>query len=576
VRANVASSFAYAMPPKVAVPDVATMVSDITEMNLFIRRQGDNGRDCTAIAQTHAAKFSAKVALMALTAAQANTIQMTFDDGSFTDAQKTTFSDALANVIGMGGSTVVFRGGGGSSPCQQKIQIELYMPEVFLITVLPDPAIDIAIKTQHFANLFSALECMYADETSRSRAAILLATIGLNNQHPTVDTLHNLHNDLADAITNLRKSFTPTFPHLKVFPTDATLLGDERLAHAYADVRPCAVPSDVKLHLQRFSRVAFLRSTASGVSRGGRRGAPATAASAPTDLMDGFRDLINTLTNNIDRRPQSLRDRADVGGGTRRSLTGFDRRQPLPLMNRGDTFMDCINDTPTPRRGGRSPSRKGRSREPSRGSNRHRERTRSIDRCERTRSRDRRERTRSRERPHDLADRELSPARPSYVDSPSALDVAAEVADAVREASVNTKAQAKAAAAAAKAHAKALGAPAAAKPVGAVAAGLKKKDKIRLAAKGGGVPVLKKPAAAIHASFAKRPKVMDGTAAKPPGTLHWGGGKLTMSFSKGGYRCFPDLSVPNPVDRCFTWTAYGSKNAAWDAALDYIQHRNRK
>ena len=147
------------------------------------------------------------------------------------------------------------------------------MPEAFIMTVLPDPAIDIAIKTQHFANLFMALECMYADEPSRGRAAILLATVGLGSPTPAVDTLHTLHIDLAEAIVNLRSGFTPTFPHLPLFPANASSLAAERLAHAFADARPVNVPNDVKLHLQRFARVSFLRCSAVGVGRGSRRAA---------------------------------------------------------------------------------------------------------------------------------------------------------------------------------------------------------------------------------------------------------------------------------------------------------------
>ena len=48
-------------------------------------------------------------------------------------------------------------------------------------------------------------------------------------------------------------------------------------------------------------------------------------------------------------------------------------------------------------------------------------------------------------------------------------------------------------------------------------------------------------------TFNTRPKTMDGTTAKPPPTVLWGCGKLTMSFSKKGYRCFAHLGVSNPV-----------------------------
>ena len=78
--------------------------------------------------------------------------------------------------------------------------------------MLPDERIDISTNAQHFANLFYSLEAMCAGEPSRDRATITLGTIGLSNANPSVDTLHNLNNDLGDAILAARKALAPTPP----------------------------------------------------------------------------------------------------------------------------------------------------------------------------------------------------------------------------------------------------------------------------------------------------------------------------------------------------------------------------
>ena len=115
-------------------------------------------------------------------------------------------------------------------------------PPFFINDVLSNDRFDISINAQHFVNLFSSLEAMYAGEPSRVRAAITLGTIGLNNANPSVDTLHNLNKDLGDAILAARKAFTPSIPRLVKFPTYSSLLTNERLVHAYGVVRPMKPP----------------------------------------------------------------------------------------------------------------------------------------------------------------------------------------------------------------------------------------------------------------------------------------------------------------------------------------------
>ena len=59
--------------------------------------------------------------------------------------------------------------------------------------ILDDTSVGIAVKSLHVANLFAALEVTTASEPSIARVAVVLATIGLGNVVPSVDTLHTLH-----------------------------------------------------------------------------------------------------------------------------------------------------------------------------------------------------------------------------------------------------------------------------------------------------------------------------------------------------------------------------------------------
>jgi hypothetical protein len=128
---------------------------------------------------------------------------------SFTVGQKSSFANKLADVPG-GAMTASYRRA-------QKIEIEHCMPPQ-LWDVLGDGNVDIAVKSQHTANLFSALGVTVASEPSVARAAVVIATIGLPNISPSVDTLHNLHVHLKAAIKLASHDRARVFSHLLVYP----------------------------------------------------------------------------------------------------------------------------------------------------------------------------------------------------------------------------------------------------------------------------------------------------------------------------------------------------------------------
>ena len=104
------------------------------------------------------------------------------------------------------------------------------------------------------ANMYVDNGVLHASEPSHGRGAIILATHGLHDQSPSIDTLHNILKDLKLLVGTLRdhpdRAPYP-FQHLVKCPTDPAELPDERLRHVYGDVRPTPCPENVKMSLRR-------------------------------------------------------------------------------------------------------------------------------------------------------------------------------------------------------------------------------------------------------------------------------------------------------------------------------------
>ena len=62
----------------------------------------------------------------------------------------------------------------------------------------------------------------------------------------------------------------------------------------------------------------------------------------------------------------------------------------------------------------------------------------------------------------------------------------------------------------------------------------------------------------------------DFSSTAGPQTVHYNGGKITVSFPKKGFRVFADCSSANPSDRCLKFADYATKKQAWLAALAMI------
>ncbi len=194
------------------------MVRELVEIGRCMDRETRAGRSVESIATKQSAQLEAKLCrIIDLTAHPAIELSDVFGMASSTAGQKSSFANKLAGVLG-GAMTASYRRA-------QKIDIEQYMPPQ-LWDVLDDGNMDIALKSQHIANLFAALEATVANEPSVARAAVVLATIGLSNIAPSVDTLHTLHVHLNAAVKltshdrarvfSLTCSFTPRAP--QTFP----------------------------------------------------------------------------------------------------------------------------------------------------------------------------------------------------------------------------------------------------------------------------------------------------------------------------------------------------------------------
>ena len=193
--------------------DALALAREIAEMGRFMDREALAGRSVALIAAKQSAQFEAKLARIAhLTAQQANDLSDAFMRVSFTVDQKSTFASKIADTLGGDIRTV-------ATTKTQMIDIENYMPPQ-LWEILDDTSVDIGVKSLHVANLFAALEVTTASEPSIARAAVVLATIGLANVVPSVDTLHNLHIHLTAGVKAASAGRAPAFAPLLVYPLE--------------------------------------------------------------------------------------------------------------------------------------------------------------------------------------------------------------------------------------------------------------------------------------------------------------------------------------------------------------------
>ncbi len=168
----------------------------------------------------------------------------------------------------------------------------------------------------------------------------MLATIGLSNIAPSVDTLHNLHVHLTSAIKLTSHGRARVFSHLLIYPTGPQELPVDRLVHACGTVRPVGCPLDVKSHIARLMKIPFQRSSAAGVSTP-PCGSPAGHAmsSPPVANSPQLEHVLATMNTTMQAFAHVLHSSGNAigggvehGGANSRALGGFvPRARPLQL-----------------------------------------------------------------------------------------------------------------------------------------------------------------------------------------------------------------------------------------------------
>ena len=515
--------------------DAFALAREIAEMGRFMDREALAGRSVALIAAKQSAQFEAKLARIAhLTAQQANDLSDAFMRVSFTVDQKSTFASKIADTLGGDIRTV-------ATTETQKIDIVNYMPPQ-LWEILDDTSVDIGVKSLHVANLFAALEVTTASEPSIARAAVVLATIGLANVVPSVDTLHNLHIHLKAGVKAASAGRAPAFAPLLVYPVSPADLPLERLVHAFGTVRPAGCPLDVKNHLTRLMKIRFQRASATGVNtpiRGGCAGHVVTSPTAATSpqleqVLATMSTTIQALAQVMHRGGSAFGVVADNGGASSRMLSGFVPRasRPLQLPWAPDHALAAAADNEAALPPAEEPLI-----------------------------------------PRALFYEPMTPVVPE--DPQNAVDV---MRAAMHEAATG---RGRGAGAKRSRGAKKQGLVAAARNV-ALHEGadeeLRDEEEEDEAESAGEAP-MKRPASMRKKEGRKNhmlrpsppPPVMNGTEANPPETVFYNGGKIRMSFSKKSYRCFAALSCKNPIDKSFYWSD-GGKDAAWSKALDHIDN----
>ena len=541
------------------------MCCELQEVKIFMDRQIAKGNSIAAIAIAQAAQFINKVnTLPLLTSPDANSLVDAFDACPFDAQQKADFSSAIASKLS--GAPVVH------ASKLQRFNVDNYLTEK-LWTDIGSPTLDIGVKSTMLANLYLKNGVFHASEPSYGRGAIILATHGLHDQNPGKDTLHNIVKDLKMLICLSRGDSSCPFPYLTRFPDDPFELPDARLTHVYGESRPVPCPNTIKISLQRLSKTKFLRVSASGVQRDDqsshKRGAQPRSSFEDTAMML-MQAMQRAMTQqspalNIDLS-QPINSGAQRGVvqppslaicGPARQMRGFvPRVQALRDVPHDPHQAASVEDTAHAAQGD--------------DQSQHSDHGTGVDRTDCQPS--------IPPMSSPVGAMDLQPIEPTLpIDDPITLmrSAMSQGRAAAKEAANNDKAAKQlalengeqlvpfrnksqritdAACATSCAHG--------ASP----APGTKKR------------PAASSPPAAPSQSEPRvAPPNKRPCVSLKLETVHYNGGKIRASESKGGYRCFPTLST-NPSDKCFRWGdgSTSAKTRAWNAALDHIDSIRKK
>ena len=450
-----------------------------------------------------------------------------------------------------------------------------------------------------------------SEKTCGSMAAIL-AYRGLRNKNPADATLRNLKDSIQDAIQYLDKHAPTNLPHVVQYPSDWRALPDSIRAAAFADGGPIRLDSEREISM--IASRKFLRSTSKSVQLerqatkaltspvgggggggngggvwcnagrfqleqgggGGGGGAWADDHGTAIEMLSGSQQRQSFMQWQMEQF-QAFQSRKSLSDGDRESAmpspSGVRRHGGRPMMaldygqdySEQDRRNDKRRDAPSPADanaatlGGTGGLPAGRS---------------PLD---------------------ELKENML--ALGVDIDAPSSKRGRPKKATGKVSGRVKAlKAAAKAAVGGAKKKAKAAeeSAPESAddeddddddgsdegsdeescasvvKPKAKAAA--KAKGKAKGKGKGKKAVEMKRPAAAARpAAGGKRPPMPTGGKASGPQTTFYRNSKVTVSYPKGGFRVFLDISVSNPVDKLIKWDRFPTRAAAWKAALDMIE-----
>ena len=551
-----------------AAMNASAVCAELREIKLFMDRQVEKGSNITQVAKAQALQFINKVNhLPILTSPDANALVDAFDLAPFDPQHKADFASAIASKLS-GGYVA------------QTTKLQQFNPDNYLTEQMwgqiGSSSIDIAVKSQLMSKVYVDNGVLHASEPSYGRGAIILATHGLHNQSPTTDTLHNLLKDIKHLVITSRGNASYPFQHVVKYPNNPSDLPDDRLRHAYGDVRPISCPENVQMSLQRLSKTKFLRASAAGISKGeqcsqvglqSNMGAKTSFEQTAMMLMQNMQRSMNMMQHgsfNSDHAPPRQGDNQGHQHGASAAQCGLDQSRTLTNGTNARSLRGfvprVVMDAP------------------------HHERLGAL-----------MDDTHSEAQPDEVEAGVAKPPAPSadHKDDPNVAKPPAQSADHTDDSNVaKTSArstepelpidpviQMRLAMAEGRATAKeASNNGKAAKKLalenGEQLAPFRNKfQRIADAARGPAPPaksssVKKRPSAQLPStsSSTKRPHVSFEAE-----TVYYNGGKIRMSETKGGYRCFPTLTL-NPSDRLFRWGdgSIGSKTDAWNQALNHI------
>ena len=273
--------------------NATALIAEITSVTEFVTQRRAAQRDVNAMLAVHHSQFLKKIRNMrSLDVKDATSVQDTLTHAPWSDEQKNTLmivvSERLCSVTpGRSHNGTQF------SKCDN---FEHYLSAKDW-AVVDDVAININIKAITVLHRGCKLGFKHLKDNVFQTMTAILAVRGLNELHPTIETLHNIAMMLKRNFALERDRQRCPLQCIDAYPMDPSMLPADVLAHAY-DIDDPAVVCTSSSIIRMVATQKFMRITAQGL----REPASASACVRPHAMqphMHAMEDRIEELESRL-------------------------------------------------------------------------------------------------------------------------------------------------------------------------------------------------------------------------------------------------------------------------------------